>query len=209
MSQRFTLYGNRRSGPTYKVGLMLSLCNEPYSYVHVDLGKGEHKHPDYLAKNRYGQVPCLHDGKHHFTQSASILEYLAEVLGRYGGSGPTERAHVREWMMWDFDRLTPGIFRSRSFKLGLRKAEPPVVDAYRADGEAGLAVLEGWLGKHEWLVGSTPTIADVDLYPVVHMAPEGGFDIGKYPHIAAWAQRVRQLPGFATPEQALPAESRA
>jgi len=208
MSKRFTLYGNQRSGPTYRVGLMLSLCNEPFAYVHMNLGKGEHKHPDYLAKNRYGQVPCLHDGTHHFNQSASILQYLADTLGKFGGNTPEERAHIREWMFWDFDRLAPGVFRSRAYALGMRKAEPAVVESYKNDGAAGLAVLETWLGKHEWLVGSRPSIADIDVYPVVHNAPDGGFDLANYPHVAAWAKRVRELPGFALPEQVLPSESR-
>ena len=209
MPNRFTLYGNQLSGPTYRVGLMLSLCAEPFSYVHVNLGKGEHKTPEYLAKNRYGQVPCLYDGKQHFNQSASILQYLADTLGKFGGNTPEERAHIREWMFWDFDRLAPGIFRSRAAARGIRKFEPPVLALYKAEGEAGLTVLEGWLGKHEWLVDARPTIADIDVYAVAHMAPAGGFDLAKYPHVAAWSKRLCALPGFGTPEQVLPAESRA
>ncbi|MCC6948288.1 MAG: glutathione S-transferase family protein [Bradyrhizobiaceae bacterium] len=208
MSNRFTLYGNFRSGPTYRVGLMLSLCGEPFSYVHIDFAKGEHKHPDYLAKNRYGQVPCLYDGKHHFNQSASILQYLADATGKFGGKTPEERAYIREWMYWDFDRLTPGIFRTRVYARGIRKADAAVVDSYRADGEAGLAVLEGWLGKHAWLVGDGPTIADMHVYAAVHFAPDGGFDLSKYPGISAWAKRVEALPGYASCEAVLPKESR-
>ena len=78
MATRFKLYGHQRSGPTYKVALALSLMGEPFEYEHVDLPKGAHKEPGYLAKNRFGQVPCLYDGAHHFCQSASILQYLAE-----------------------------------------------------------------------------------------------------------------------------------
>ena len=209
MAARFTLYGNQISGPTYRVGLMLSLCAEPFAYVHVNLGKGEHKTPEYLAKNRYGQVPCLHDGEQHFNQSASILQYLADTLGKLGGNTPEERAHIREWMFWDFDRLAPGIFRSRAAAIGVRKFESPVLELYRNEGNAGLTVLENWLGKHEWLVDARPTIADIDVYAVVHMAPVGGFDLAKYPHVAAWAKRLSALPGFGMPEQVLPAESRA
>jgi glutathione S-transferase len=208
MANRFTLYGNFRSGPTYRVGLMLSLCKEPFSYTHVNLGKGEHKTPEYLTKNRYGQVPCLHDGKQHFNQSASILQYLADTLGKFGGGTPEERAHIREWMFWDFDRLAPAIFRSRAAAIGVRKFEPPVIEMYKTEGEAGLAVLDGWLGKHEWLVDARPTIADVDVYAVIHMAPVGGFDLAKYPNVSGWVKRVQALPGFAKPDQVLPEESR-
>ncbi|TMJ37157.1 MAG: hypothetical protein E6G87_08945, partial [Alphaproteobacteria bacterium] len=54
--ERFTLHGFALSGPTYTVALMLSLCRHPFSYIHVNLREGAHKQPDYLVKNRYGQV---------------------------------------------------------------------------------------------------------------------------------------------------------
>jgi len=209
MANRFTLYGNQLSGPTYKVALMLGLCGEPFTYHHVDLRAGAHKQPDYLAKNRFGQVPCLYDGTHHFCQSASILQYLAEVLQKFGGKNAEEHARIREWMFWDFDRLAPGVFRSRAFKVGFRKAGPEVVESFKNDGEAGLKVLEDYLGKHAWLVGSAPTIADIDCYGVVYYAPAGGFDFAAMPKLADWKKRFEALPGFGTPEKLIPAESKA
>ena len=208
MSNRFTLHGHFLSGPTYKVGLMLSLCGQPFSFKLLNMREGEHKQPEYLAKNRYGQAPCLQDGNEYFNQSASILQYLADALGKFGGKTAQERAHIREWMFWDFDRLAPGVYRSRGFKLGLRKGDPPVIESYRRDGEAGLAVLENWLRDHQWLVGSEPTIADVDVYGVVHLAPDGGFDLGKYPNVLGWTKRMEALPGFGPREVLLPKESR-
>ncbi|HLL27343.1 MAG TPA: glutathione S-transferase family protein [Xanthobacteraceae bacterium] len=209
MANRFTLYGHQLSGPTYKVGLMLSLCGEPFAYEHVDLRAGAHKQPDYLAKNRYGQVPCLHDGARHFCQSASILQYLAEVLKKFDGKNAEEHAHIREWMFWDFDRLAPGIFRSRAYKLGLRKGSQDVIDSFKSDGEAGLKVLEDHLGKHQWLVGGKPTVADIDCYGVIYYAADGGFDLAGYPNVAAWKKRVEALPGYGTPQTIMPMQSKA
>lgn len=209
MAPRFKLYGHQRSGPTYKVALALSLFGEPYEFEQVDLAKGAHKEPGYLAKNRYGQVPCLYDGTHHFVQSASILQYLAETLKKFGGKNAEEHARIREWMFWDFDRLAPGIYRSRAFALGIRKAELPVVDSYKAEGEAGLKVLEEHLGKHSWLVGETPTIADIDIYGVIFHAAAGGFDLARFPKISDWKKRIEALPGYATPEKLCPAEPKA
>jgi glutathione S-transferase len=209
MANRFTLYGHQLSGPTYKVALMLSLCRESFSYHHVDLRAGAHKQPDYLAKNRFGQVPCLYDGTHHFCQSASILQYLAEVLQKFGGKNAEEHARIREWMFWDFDRLAPGIFRSRAFKFGFRKAGPDVVTSFKEEGEAGLKVLEDYFGKHAWLVGGAPTIADIDCYGVVHYAPQGGFELAGFAKLADWKKRFEALPGFGTPEQIIPAEQKA
>ena len=64
---------------------MLSLCRYPFSYIHVNLREGQHKQPDYLVKNRYGQVPALRDGQIYYVQSAAILEHLAESLRKFDG----------------------------------------------------------------------------------------------------------------------------
>lgn len=209
MSARFKLYGHQRSGPTYKVALALALFGAPFEFEHVDLPKGAHKEPDYLAKNRYGQVPCLYDGADHFCQSASILQHLAETLNKFGGKNAEEHARIREWMFWDFDKLAPGIYRSRAFALGIRKAEPQVVDYFKAEGEAGLKVLEEHLARHEWLVGEQPSIADIDIYGTVSAAAAGGFDLARFPKIAAWQKRIEALPGYATPEKLCPMNTKA
>ena len=65
---RFTLYGVAASPNTYTAALMLSLCRHPFSYIHVSLRDGAHKQPDYLVKNRYGQVPALRDGQTYNVQ---------------------------------------------------------------------------------------------------------------------------------------------
>jgi glutathione S-transferase len=207
MSKGYTLHGHFMSGPTYKVALMLKLLNEPFKFRLLDMRGGEHKKPEYLVMNRYGQAPCLEDNGQFFNQSASILQYLAEKHAKFGGKSPAEHAHIREWMFWEFDRLAPGVFRSRGFALGIRKAEPPVVESYKADGQAGLAVLEEWLGRQDWLVGDGPTIGDIDVYGVVHLAPDGGFNLTKYPKIGAWMKRIEALPGYASREAAIPKES--
>jgi len=209
MANRFTLHGMWVSGPTYKVALMLSLCGEAFDYKHVNLREGEHKQPGYLEMNRYGQVPCLSDGKFNLCQSASILQYLAETFSRFGGSTAEENARIREWMFWDFDRLAPAIYRPRAIKKGFRQAEPPVVDMYMNEGNLALGTLDKELAKGEWLVGGRPTIADIDVYGVVHYAGEAGFDLGQFPNISAWKTRFEALPGFGAPEQILPQETRA
>ncbi len=129
-----------------------------------------------------------------FLQSASILQYLAETLKKFDGKNAEEHARIREWMFWDFDRLAPGVYRSRAFALGIRKGEPAVVDSYKLEGEMGLKVLEEHLSKHDWLVGDRPTIADIDIYGVIFHASAGGFDLARFPKISEWKKRIESLP---------------
>jgi glutathione S-transferase len=211
MPARFTLHGSFMSGPTYKVGLMLSLAGEGFDYVHVNLREGEHKQPSYLAKQRYGQVPLLldHQNGRELCQSAAILEYLADTLGQFGGATLEERIRAREWMYWDFDRLAAPVYRSRTIRLGIRKAGPEIIEMYATDGNAALKVLDQHLAGRSWIVGDGPTIADIDIYGVATFAPEGGFDLGAYANILAWTKRFEALPGFGPYQSLLPRESKA
>ena len=199
------LHGVFLSGPSYKVALGLSLLGQPFVFHHVDLRAGAHKAPAYLALNRYGQVPCLVDGKLKLNQSASILLYLAEKTGKMGGKSDAERAQVREWMFWAFDRLNPNIFRPRAVRRGIRQLPEIVVEEYVGLGKQALDVLESHLATRDWLVGSAITMADVDLYGVARYAEEAGFDLSKHPGILAWRKRLEARKGWATPEALMPA----
>lgn len=211
MPARFTLHGSHLSGPTYKVGLFLALAGEPFDFVQVKMRDGEHKQPAYLARQRFGQVPLLLDGRNgrELCQSASILEYLADTLGRFGGADLDERIRAREWMYWDFDRLAPSIYRSRGIRRGFRQGGPEVIEMYASEGKIALKVLDDHLAGRSWAVGEGVTIADIDLYGVVSYANEGGFDLAPFGNIAAWTARIEALPGFGSNRTLLPETSKA
>ena len=211
MPARYTLHGVLASGPTYKVGLFLSLAGEPFDYVHVNLREGEHKRPEYLAKQRFGQVPLLVDNSNgrHLCQSAAILEYLADKTGKFGGATLQERMDAREWVFWEFDRLSKGIYRPRAAKLGFAQFPPEVLAHYEADGQAGLKTLDSHLGGRSWIVGDAPSFGDIDIYGVVAYAPQAGVDLSAFPNVSAWTKRVEALPGFRSNEDLLPKETKA
>ena len=190
---------------------MLGLASEAFDYVHVNLRAGEHKAPAFLARQRFGQVPLLEDRQNgrQLCQSASILEYLADVTGKFGGATLEERIQAREWMFWDFDRLAAPIYRSRGMRLGFRSLPQATAEMYHQEGLAALGVLDAHLGGRDWLVGEGPTIADIDVYGVVAYAPAGGFALEKFPNLMGWMRRFEALPGFAAPDTLLPRESRS
>jgi glutathione S-transferase len=205
---RFTLYGFATSGPTYTAALMLSLCKHPFSYIHINLREGAHKQPDYLVKNRYGQVPALRDGQMVTVQSAAILLYLSETLGKFDAKPPVERQRVREWLFWQWDKLALPIFRLRARNRGQRQFGDEMRIMYDTEAKAALAVLEQELARSDWVVGKKPTVADIGIYGVLRYAPEAGIELAHYPQVNAWKKRIEELPGFATPEQLLPMESK-
>lgn len=206
--QRFTLYGTMTSGPTYTVGLMLSLCRHPFSYIHVNLREGQHKQPDYLVKNRYGQVPTLRDRQTIYVQSAAILEHLSDTLNKFNGKTPLERQRIREWLFWQWDKLSLPVLRLRARARGFRQFGDEVRVMYDTEAKAAFAMLEHELAKSPWIAARKPTIADVGIYAVTRYTAEANIDLTHYPHVLAWKKRFEALPGFGTPEQILPMESR-
>jgi glutathione S-transferase len=206
--QRFTLHGTMTSGPTYTVGLMLSLCRFPFSYIHVNLREGQHRQPDYLVKNRYGQVPTLRDGQMFLVQSAAILMHLAESLKKFDGKTAVEKQRITEWLFWNWDKLALPVFRLRARSRGFRQFGDEVRIMYDTEAKAAYAALEHELARSEWIAGKRATIADVGIYAVTRYTAEANIDLTPYPNVRAWKKRFEALPGFGTPEQILPMESR-
>src|SRR5215471_2139128 len=197
----YRLHGVWLSGPTYKVGLMLSLTGQKFDYEFVNLREGAHQKPEYRAKNRFVVVPCLTitaTGK-HLCQAAAILGYLAQATDKFAGANADEQQQIREWMLWSYDRLVPPIYRSRAARAGFRKFDPAVLEMYASEGKAALKLLDENLQGRNWLVGGSPTIADIDVYGVVHYAADAGFDLAEYPNVKAWVGRLEGLPGFGKP----------
>jgi len=57
-------------------------------------------------------------------------------------------------------------------------------------------VLERHLAQRNWFVGDAYSIADVALFAYGQMAPEAGHDLGQFPAVSAWMDRVREQPGW-------------
>ncbi len=204
---KFLLHGNFASMPSSKVGLMLEMCGANWDYKHIDLGKGEHKTPEYLAMNRWGQVPVLKHGIVTLTQSAAILQYLAGHFGRFGGRSEAEKLRIDEWLAWELDFMATGIGMTR-FVGRFIPHEEGLGKFMRARGERALDSLDKQLGTTKYVVGPTPTIADVAIFPWVAIAEEGGFNVANYPNVQSWAERMMTQPGVAHPYTYMPKQDR-
>src|SRR5260221_12965815 len=98
MDERFTLYGSFTSSSSYKPMLYLSLARIAFSFKTVNLKNGVQKEPDYLAVNRYGQVPALRHRGLTIVQSNVILDYLARTTGIFEPTDEQDPWRAREWL---------------------------------------------------------------------------------------------------------------
>jgi glutathione S-transferase len=189
------LYRFARSGHSHRAELFLSLLGLPVTPIDVDLAGGQHKTPEYLAMNCFGQVPVIRDGEVTVADSNAILCYLAS---RYGAEHwlprePAQAAQVQRWLSVAAGQLAYGPCAARLITVFGAKFNPEEVIA-RA--HALFVILDAELAQRDWLVGEQVTIADIALYSYTAHAPEGNVALDAYPHIRAWLARIEALPGF-------------
>jgi len=194
------VYGDYNSGNCYKIKLMLHLLGLEYQWHPVDILKGETETPQFLAKNPNGKVPvlALEDGT-CLWESNAILNYLADG-SEFLPTEPRLRTQVLQWQFFEQYSHEPYIAVARfiQFYLGLPQARLEEYRALQKRGYKALDVMEQQLARTPYLVGEHYSIADVTLYAYTHVAHQGGFELGAYPSIQAWLQRVASHPHHVT-----------
>ena len=148
------------------------------------------------------------DGK-RLTQSAAILQYLARKHGSLGGKNDDENFEVMRWLFFDNHKFTSYFATWRFMKSFAPTAPDPTVEKWlrgRIDNALGIA--EKHLAKQPYIVGGAPTIADLSMCAyLLYPQDEHGYDFATtHPHIAAWLDRVRAIPGYKDPYELLPGQ---
>ena len=193
--QAIKLYNFPRSGHAHRVELMLSLLQLPTELIFVDLAKGAHKQPEFLALNAFGQVPVIDDQGVVLADSNAILVYLALKYGdgRWLPTDPVGAAKVQRWLSIAAGPIAFGPARARLITVFGAAYNAEEVIAY---SHSVLKVIDQELAATPYLAGAEPTIADVSAYSYIAHAPEGNVSLEDYANIRAWLARIEALPGF-------------
>jgi glutathione S-transferase len=193
------LYDSPVSGNCYKVRLLLSYLDLPFERVYADVVDRSNR-PELLGElNPALRVPTLvlDDGR-PLAESGAIIWYFGEGT-RFIPDDPYERAQVLQWMFFEQYDHEPSVAVVRFWVAYSGRADEFAsrLDERMAAGYRALDAMEKHLSSddREWFVGDGMTLADIALYAYTHVAPEGGFDLGSYPAIRAWIDRVAATPG--------------
>ncbi len=190
------LYWDTLSGHSHRVRMFLNLLRLPHDIRRVELAKGEHKQPAYLAINPTGQLPAIDDNGRVMFDSNAILTYLALTYDEQRTWFPADPVGASEVVRFLSFAAGPGL--SSGGEARLVTVFGAKLDPQRAFAVAArfYPVLENHLAGREFLVGAGPTIADVANYTYTAHAPEGGISLEPYPNIRAWLGRIEALPHF-------------
>ncbi|GAB5471003.1 MAG: glutathione S-transferase N-terminal domain-containing protein [Rhodospirillales bacterium] len=184
-----------------RAAFILEECGLDYKVACLDLMKGEQRDPAFLKLNPRGQIPVVVDDEGPggqrlvITQSAAILLHYAKTHGVLWPEDKGQQALALQWTMHaasDISALAGTLFAMRSFVPDQSDAN---LDFFLDRLEGHLRYIEGRLGEVAYLAGDI-SIADLALYPMLVWEREALEDLGDWPCIAAWMERLEARPAI-------------
>ncbi|KAI0696179.1 glutathione transferase [Cytidiella melzeri] len=195
------LAGNPISTCTRRVALVLKEKNVPFEFVTVDFRKIEHKSPEHLKKQPFGQVPYIidEDGFQLF-ESRAICRYIAAKYRDQGTPLIPDASDLKATALFEqAASIETSNFDGYAHTLSFEKIVKPmlfgkptneeVVKETLAILESKLKVYDVILGKQKYLAGDELTLADLFHLPYgTRLQQEAGFDIfgEDKPNVARW-----------------------
>ncbi len=182
--------------------IALEECGLKYNWHPIDLAKGEHKKPEFLALNPMGQIPVIVDNegpggsKITMSQSSAIMMYCAEKVGKFIPKDPAKRAAMLEAYMSASTDITPGF---GAVNTCVRAKEPHVAagEMFKDRLKDYFKVWDGLLGKRKYAGGDEFTIADLSLY-AGYWRTKGAFPelVSGMSNLERWGNEVGARPGI-------------
>jgi glutathione S-transferase len=157
---------------------------------------------DFWSINPKGQLPVLElDDGQRLTEGPVIVQYLADqkpACNLVPAPGTIDRYRVQEWLNFTTSEL------HKSFGPIFRPTTP---DEYKKILKENLGKRFAWLDKQlagkQYLMGDKFTIADAYMFAVLRWSPRVDIDLGKWPNVKAYVDRLAARPKV---QEALKAE---
>jgi glutathione S-transferase len=194
------LYHNPLSPNVRRVRLTAAVLGLSLDEQRLDIAKGEHKTPQYLALNPNGAVPTLVDGDFVLTESRAIMQYLAAKKPESGLLPLDEktRADVTRWQFWDASHFGPhlaAVAFEKVFKPMMRGGDPDThkIEEALSSVRRFATVLNKRLEGRTYVVGNALTIADLSLASSLMYAKQAEIPLAEFPSVQAWFSRISEL----------------
>ena len=187
-----------------KVCAVAKYLKSPVEFVAVDVGKGQHRTPQFKALNPNAKVPLLVDGDRAIWESNAIMCHLAKKAGSDLWPQDESQIDVLRWLMWDATEFAPQagtfyfeyIVKSR-FKIG----PPDAAEITKAT--AGFmrcaAVLEAHLRGCSYLVADKLSVANFAVAITLPYADAAHIPLADFPEIRRWHARLNELEAWREP----------
>ena len=196
MTATVKIYGDINSGNCLKVKWVCDHLALPYTWIAIDILKGESRTSQFLKLNSAGQVPLIEfDDGRTLAQSNAIIRYLARDSELVPGDA-FAAARMDEWLFWEQYSHEPHIAVCRYQMVYLERPASDLDPDKVRHGYAALARMEHHLATTRFLVGERMSLADIALLPYTRFAHEGGFHLDGYAALRRWIGDVEKSLGL-------------
>ncbi len=193
----------------YVRSVLLALEEKGVSYqlVPVNVFAAEGVPAHHLVRHPFGKIPAFEHGDFRLYETGAIIRYVDDAFEgpSLQPSDPKVRARVNQVIgvadSYAYPDLVWGIYVERVSKpaKGLAADEARIAAAW-PKAEVCLDALSSLLGGAPWFGGSTISLADLHLAPMIYYAmkaPEARTLIAKHANLSAWWERLVARPSMS------------
>ena len=182
-----------------KIHIMLEETKLPYRLIPTDILKGDQLKRGFLKVNPNNKLPAIVDragpGGRPITifESAAILQYLADKTGKLLPKTQRARYEVLQWLAFQVGCVGPYLGQAHHFRRFAPRKIQYAIDRYTNEAGRLYRVVDKSLKGRKYIAGGY-SIADVALYPWLNLHEMQGQDLGDYPNIKRWYERMSARP---------------
>jgi glutathione S-transferase len=172
----------------------------------INLAKGQHRSPKFLAINPMGKLPALDAGGGLLLwESNAICQFLCE---RHGETplyprDPRVRADMMRWLFWDASAWSEAttILTTENVRkpmLGIGEPDPASVIEGEEKFKPLASLLNDRLASRPFLTGEGVTLADFAVGGSATYMERGRFPVADFPHLQAWWARLHEIAAWTS-----------
>jgi len=175
---------------------------EDVEVIQIDVFKGEHRTPEYLAKVGLPTVPALElDNGRVITESVAICRYLESVYPEPNlfGRDAEEIAVIEMWArraeLLLAMPLMMAVRHGHPALAALETQTPEIAANGRSGAERAMKLFDRRLGESEFIAGERVSIADILAFTGLDFARMVQFQPPETAtHVRRWAAAMRERP---------------
>lgn len=182
---------------------MLEEIELDYRVVPVDISLGEQFEKGFLEISPNNKMPAIvdHDGingeETPVFESGAILMYLGDKTGELYPEEPSQRNIVNQWLMFQMGSVGPMLGQAHHFRQYSPERIEYAYNRYTDEASRIYRVMDERLGQSEYFAGGYYSIADIAILPWVIPHDNQGQDLGSYPNLERWYEKVKSRPAVA------------
>jgi glutathione S-transferase len=180
--------------------IALEEIGRPYSLEVVAFMKGQHKSPEYLARNPKGKVPTLVVDGVALTENVAILTWLAERFPEAGLLPESEDGFARAGVLSDLAYCASGLhpivtrLRIPQFFCDTPDGSRRVFDMAEVAMRPNFELIDRRLAGNRWWYGDRWSIVDAYINWVWFRVTGTQFDGSAYPNLGRHDAEMKQRP---------------